>query len=273
MRTIYSLLIYTSISIIYACSEKQPVKEVIIERDTVIVTETPPRDSFMVYGHIEFPSKDGLLITANSYEYNVPNEPYIILCHQAGYSRGEYRETAKELNTLGYNCLAIDLRSGKECNKMINETAARATDNKLPANYADAEQDILAAIDYVHAKTGKNVILLGSSYSASLVLKIATENDKVSAAIAFSPGEYIPGTNIAQNISDLNKPVFITSSKKEAKEVSDFIKNVKSTIKEHFIPAGQGEHGSKALWTTTPNHAEYWDALKAFLNKINPKIH
>ena len=56
-----------------------------------------------------FPSKDGITITADLYEIDSAS-PVILLCHQAGYSRGEYIESAKRLNKFGFNCLAIDQR-------------------------------------------------------------------------------------------------------------------------------------------------------------------
>ncbi|HCA83455.1 MAG TPA: hypothetical protein DEP18_06680 [Flavobacteriales bacterium] len=246
-------------------------KEVIVKTDTVVITEQAPRDSFMVFGHIEFPSTDGLTISASSYEV-IPSEDYIILCHQAGYSRGEYREIAKELNKMGYNCLAIDQRSGDKCNDMINETASRAKKDKKSCEYADAEQDILSAIDFVHKKTNHPIILWGSSYSASLALKIAKGNEKVSAVVAFSPGEYLKGTNLSESISGLDKPVFATGAKKEMKDIDKVLSGVTSPTKQVFTPSEEGVHGSSALWPSTANNAEYWTALKAFLDKLSPAV-
>lgn len=253
-----------------SCGEAETKIEtkVIKETDTVVVTETAPKDSFMVFGHLEFPSKDGLTITANSYEV-IPSEQYIILCHQAGYSRGEYREIAKELNALGYNCLAIDQRSGEECNDMINETAHRAKKEKKATEYTDARQDIEAAIDYVHHKTNGKVILWGSSYSASLALEIGKDNEQVEAVIAFSPGEYFK-YKVKEKIDGFSKPVFVTGSKKEMKEISALLAGATSTIKDEFTPLEEGIHGSSALWSETKNNAEYWTALKSFLEKIKP---
>src|SRR6185295_20180637 len=74
---------------------------------------------------ITFPSPDGITITADLYEVD-SSSPVILLCHQARYSRGEYIETAKRLNKFGFNCLAIDQRSGKECNAVNNATAEAA---------------------------------------------------------------------------------------------------------------------------------------------------
>ena len=48
------------------------------------------------------------------------NAPVLVLFHQAGWSRGEYREIAPKLNELGYICLAIDQRSGKGVNGVAN---------------------------------------------------------------------------------------------------------------------------------------------------------
>jgi dienelactone hydrolase len=218
---------------------------------------------------ITFPSKDGLEITADQY-ISSDTLPYIILCHQAGFSRGEYKNTASRFQKFGYNCLAIDARFGKESNGIKNATAALAKAQDMKVTNLDAEQDILAAIDYIYAKTNKKVILLGSSYSASLVLKIAATNDKVKAVIAFSPGEYFGDKlNVKKSIGMLDKPVFVTSSKAEAGDVTTLMKDVKSKNKTQFIPANPGDHGSKALWKEiNPDYNEYWMALLMFMRGI-----
>ena len=135
---------------------------------------------------VTFQSSDGLTITADNYVSSTQN-PYIILLHQAGYSRGEYREIAPKLIKLGYNCLAVDLRSGKEVNFIENETASLAKKNNLPCSYLDAFPEIHAAIDFVKQRSTKPIVLWGSSYSASLSLMVAPEELKVGALVVFSP--------------------------------------------------------------------------------------
>ena len=73
---------------------------------------------------VKFQSKDDITITADCYKVD-ESSPYILLFHQAGSSRGEYKEIAGKLTNLGYNCLAVDLRSGNEVNNVVNETARR----------------------------------------------------------------------------------------------------------------------------------------------------
>ncbi len=216
---------------------------------------------------ITFPSKDDVTITADEYIVN-DSLPYLVLCHQAGASRGEYSETAKKFNKLGFNCLAIDQRSGNTSNGVINETAKSADAKKKAVTYLDAEQDIIAAIDYLSTKTKEKIILVGSSYSASLVLKIATTNDKVSAVLAFSPGEYFGKTlKLKDAIKNLDKPVFVTSSKNEAAGLTELVKDVKSGSKTQFTPNGNGEHGSKALWKASADNKEYWLSVLLFLKQ------
>ena len=217
---------------------------------------------------LTFPSKDGLMITADWYPVNSAF-PVILLCHQNRFSRGEYIETALRLNKFGFNCLAIDQRSGEEMNGIVNETAAEAKKRKKGQTYLDAEQDILAAIDYLYEKYKRKIILTGSSYSASLVLKIAKENEHILGVAAFSPGEYFDQKDfVAKSINGLNKPVFITSSKEEADGVTDLVKDVVSMIKVQYIPKSGGDHGSKVLWSSKPGNQEYWIAYMSFLNKL-----
>lgn len=209
--------------------------------------------------------KDGVPVTVDLYAADT-SKPFIILFHQARYSRGEYKETALKLNKMGYNCLAVDLRSGKEVKGIKNETAEVALSRNKATNYIDAEQDMITAIDYIYQQTNTPMIILGSSYSASLALKIAASSDKVAKVIAFSPGEYFGNElKIANYVSKINVPTFITSSKKESEGVKQLISLNNSGKITHYIPRGEGKHGSSALWDDTSNHQEYWLALMMFL--------
>ena len=132
---------------------------------------------------------DGLEVTYDQLHLSY-DQPVILLCHQAGWSRGEYKATADSLHKLGFNCISIDQRSGNAVNDVENETAAKAKEHGLGQSYEDAEQDIVAALIWVNDQYYDDVILLGSSYSAGLALKIASEKpDMVDKVVSFSPGE------------------------------------------------------------------------------------
>ena len=217
---------------------------------------------------VTFPAKDGVNVTADWYPVS-SNLPVILLCHQNQYSRGEYSETALRLNKFGFNCLALDQRVGDICNNVKNETAEAAKAKHLTPVYEDTENDINAAVDFLFEKYKKPIIIVGSSYSAGLALKIAAENNKIMAAAVFSPGEYFTDKSyIGNSIKTLMKPVFATSSKAESADVTDLLKDVNSRIKIQYIPQSAGEHGSKVLWPNMPGNQEYWIAFMSYLDKL-----
>ena len=217
-----------------------------------------------------FYSKDSLPVTADLYEVN-GKKPTILLCHQAGYSRGEYIETAKKLNYLGFSCVAIDQRSGNKVNGIVNETVQKAKESNLGITYMDAKIDIEAAIDYVYKLNNEEpIILVGSSYSASLALLIGSSNSKVKAIAAFSPGEYLNGIVLKDEIKNTTKPIFVTSSKKEIPKVAELISSIDNKFVTHYKPEVDGIHGSRGLWDSTSGSEFYWDVFKSFLQKNKP---
>ena len=269
-----TLLLITALFFAYACAH-QP-KDKVIEKFNegkfdslhidVIPASKESENRFIVLD--SFPSKDSLLIFADVYKRK-DSKPIVLLCHQAGFSRGEYRETAFRIGSIGFSSIAIDQRSGNEVNGIVNKTAQLAIEKELPTEYIDAKQDIEAAIDYLFKlNDNQSIILVGSSYSASLVLLIGKKNDKVKAVAAFSPGEYIKGINIQDSIIGYEKPIFITSSKTETEAAKKLISGIDTVWTNHFQPDFEGIHGSSALWETTEGNEKYWDAFKLFLKGL-----
>ncbi len=216
-----------------------------------------------------FPSLDGLMIHGTLYEVNGKSKGIILLCHQARYSKGEYKETALKFNKMGFTCLAIDQRSGNEVNGVVNETAKQAKEQGLPTSYLDTEQDIKAALFFLYEKYQRKIILLGSSYSAALTLKIGSEEkEKLESLIAFSPGEYFDEKGIVNGWNKkIDLPVFITCSKNEIASTTPLMDGVDNKKLVYFKPKKEGIHGSSALWSSTSNNEEYWKAISEFLNK------
>ncbi len=223
-----------------------------------------------------FPSKDGLQITVDSYITKADKRPLIVLFHQAGWSRGEYKEIAPKLNKLGFNAIAVDLRAGNKVNSVVNETAKRAKKARKGVTYVDALQDVEAALAYARTLVSDKtkVIAWGSSYSAALVLKVAGDHPELAnAVLAFSPGEYFkrmgkPADWIKKSAKLYTRPVFITSAKSEAKRWKPIFNAIKSKKKIAFIPRSNGNHGSRALWKRNRGHEEYWKAVTRFLKDL-----
>jgi len=222
--------------------------------------------------NIKFPSKDGLVISADLYEID-PDKPVILLTHQGGYNKYEYADIAPRLNKMGFNALAIDQRSGGSFASKHNETYNRAAQNGIEnIQFADAVQDIESAIDYLTDKYQQKIIVWGSSYSSSLALHIAVKNKNVKAVISFSPGDYFGEAfpSLKTVLPKIKQPFLVTSSREEADELKGLISEVdQSNMQLQFIPESDGFHGSKALWFDQEGSAEYWITITSFLNTIN----
>ena len=221
---------------------------------------------------VTFPTTDNLTVTADLYWTGDANAAFILLFHQADYSRGEYLEIAPKLNALGYNCLAIDQRSGGGVNDIINETYKAAKAAGLPTSYTDAYVDLQSALRYVESTYApRKLIVWGSSYSSSLALILASQHpDEIAAVLAFSPGEYfkLDGKKVADYAANITQPAFITSAKSEGKSWRGIADQIKSAGSVFFVPEGNGRHGSSALFEKTANSAEYWTAVEQFLASL-----
>ena len=240
-------------------SEKPQQKE----DTTAKVLEVPTK--------VTFPSLDKLTVTANLY-YSADNKKgFIVYCHMAAFNKSEYRTIARKLFDEGYNGLAVDLRSGDATSGYDNETRLEADKKGKETGFLDAEQDMIAAVNYIYKEYNTPVILWGSSYSASLALKVGKNNDHVKAILAFSPGEYFEADSLSikTQIRDVNKPMFITSSREEVADgLIKIIDVVGPSYVTHYRPKGKGEHGSMCLWQDSPDQLEYWKAVDAFLEGL-----
>jgi len=220
---------------------------------------------------IEFKSVDGLLITADIYEIEDKNAPLIILFHQAGFSRGEYREIAPKLNKLGFRCLAIDQRSGEGVNGVVNETNKRALEENKATEYIHALPDLEAAVSYSKSELKANkIIIWGSSYSAALVMYLGAKyKNDIAGILAFSPGEYfkIGNQTFSSYASGITRPVFISSSKKEQSSWQAIYDAIPGE-KYFYLPESEGFHGSRALWKSKEGNEACWKAVTEFLVRI-----
>jgi dienelactone hydrolase len=228
------------------------------------------------FREVDFPTAGGIQAHADIYSPKKKASTLIVLFHQAGWSRGEYREIAPKLAELGYQVMAVDQRSGKAVNGVRNETHRRATQKKASTNYLDAYADLQAALKYATENLKpQRIIVWGSSYSAALVFRLAAEHPtEVTALLAFSPGEYFQkrqGTEYIQAFAKkVRGPVFITSSKAERDKAKPIFDAVPAEKKILFTPASLGQHGSRALWEKWTDNDVYWAAVNAFLKEYAP---
>lgn len=218
---------------------------------------------------VEFKTSENRIVVGELYDIGIA-KPIILLCHQLGNNKYEYADIAPKLNDMGFNALAVDLTGGGVFAAHNNETIDRDTSTTNPAEerqkmVGKVRSELDATINYLNKRYNQKVIVWGSSYSANYAISLASKNDNVKAAISFSglSGGLVP------IVSKLEKPLFMTSSKEEAPQVKAILKEI--TPREnlvHFIPKGEGGHGSSVLWNEQPYAEEYWVAVKSFLNQL-----
>lgn len=214
---------------------------------------------------VSFQASDGVTVTADVSRGST--NTVIVLFHMAGASRGEYKQIAPALNSLGYTTLAVDQRSGRSFGGVKNETAARVPGKSA---FIDAVPDLKAAVNYARQSLGATRVgVVGSSYSASLVLVLAGQDRGFADAImSFSPGEYFPDRALVKkSAAGITVPVFITAARNEASQWKP-IAEVIGGRATGFVPNGAGKHGATAL--LTPARDEYWAALQGFLKANLP---
>ena len=168
--------------------------------------------------------------------------------------------------------MAVDQRSGGEVNGVSNETNKLAKKEGKSVTYVDAEQDIIASLEYARKNYAEGkLIAWGSSYSAALVLKVGGDNPGlVDGVIAFAPGEYFKRfgkgpTWIQDSAKNINVPVFITSAQNERKQWIQIYNSIQTEDKTYYLPDTKGNHGSRALWDKFFDSPGYWDTVTTFL--------
>lgn len=218
---------------------------------------------------IEFISDDGLLITADHYYSNKKN-PYILLFHTETSSRGEFELMAERFCKMHFNCLAVDLRSGSKFEFVKNLTAEQAMLKGFERNLKNAEADIKTAIHFADSLSSEKLILLGSSSSASLCLKVAKERDEISAVMALSPGEFFqPEFSLEFVFSDYKIPVYITGNQAEI----SYLKTISSDLKEEYKTIFSASENTRGRGTAlfmpgNPTQNEYWMSVLIFVKSL-----
>ncbi|MEM7056876.1 MAG: alpha/beta hydrolase [Pseudomonadota bacterium] len=210
---------------------------------------------------VTFSAEDGVTVTADLSRPDGDAKAVIVLFHMAGASRGEYRDIAPRLLQLGYATLAVDQRSGGAFNGVTNATVKAAGGS---GEFIDAVPDMKAAAAWARQNIAPKVAVIGSSYSAALVLVLSGRDPEFADAVmAFSPGEYFGSSNFVRDaLEGAKSPIFMTAARSEQGQWQPFAFATAAPVTP-FQPNGAGRHGATAL--VSADGVEYWAALEKFL--------
>ena len=219
------------------------------------------------FKQIEFPAKDGHKVYADFYPSDTPNsEKVVLMFHQANSNSTEYEGIALTIISLGYNCIVLDQRAGGDMWGKDNRTVSKSGSGST----MDAYSDLLGALDYAHSLNYTSIIAWGSSYSASLAFKLASENPEIKAVLAFSPGEYFDDKSIVKSwASKVTVPVLFACTKDELADDRQDLYNAIPSDSKVLASFDGGVHGSSTLLPEKSKAAgEYMDKVKSFFNDL-----
>jgi alpha-beta hydrolase superfamily lysophospholipase len=214
-------------------------------------------------------TSDGVTVFALEYKAVDPRA-VILLFHQAGSNKGEYSTIAPRLVHEGFTVLAIDQRSGGSLFGQHNDTVKKLGKS---STYLETMPDLEAALAW-GSQQKLPVLVWGSSYSSSLVFLLASKHqEKITAVLAFSPGEYLGQEGMVQQAAaKVTQPIFVTSSIdiKEIDAAKKIIDASPSISKVQFVPKIAGVHGSSTLRDekNSKGKDENWQAVLAFLKSL-----
>lgn len=222
---------------------------------------------------VTFAGADGGMLFADTYPSSRGSAaPVVLLFHQGGGdARGEYGPIISRLVERGFNVLAIDLPGGGNRFGVENRTVASRP--RSDPSYCDEYGDLEAALAWVASSSFSGLrVLWGSSYSASLAIRLAADHpEKVAAVLAFSPAASGPMESCRPDpyLTRLAAPLLVSRPTGELAlpAVQAQSELVRQAGHEVFEAVG-GTHGSSMLVAgrATGDVEPTWERVLSFID-------
>jgi dienelactone hydrolase len=219
---------------------------------------------------------DGVTVTSDVYTPVSARVGCVLLMHQSGGSRGEYRVIGPQLAAHGWLALAADLRFGRQDRStgIPNETGQRVgTPAILDRNDAEARRalvrasraDVEASLAHLTAAGCRDVVLWGSSATTIQALQRAKDDPRIRAAILFSPGEYLRDDPEAMRTiaRQLRRPILVVHGREEAELALPVAEAIPAALRTVHA-SDLGAHGSAIL----VEDGGAWKPVRDFLDGL-----
>jgi len=145
---------------------------------------------------IQLITEDGIRLKATVYEADGPG---VVLLHMLDKNRHDWDAFGRQLQSLGYHVVSVDLRGHGESDLTWKDFS--------PKEFNDMVLDAKAAQQYL----GKDVAVIGASIGANIALNFASD-DSVKTVVLMSPGLEYKGVKSEESIENLDKPVLIIAA-------------------------------------------------------------
>lgn len=207
-------------------------------------------------------ASDKTKIAATWYEVEKPKK-HLILAHMMPATKESWSDFASEAVTRGYSSVAIDLRGhGKSFGGPNGYKAF------IDAEHQKGILDIDAAVKFL-LKNGvkpSEIVFVGASIGANLVLQYITENPEYEAAALLSAGTNYHGVDALSAVKKLSsgqRVIFVTSRDDERSGGNNAAMNyalyqtTPDNVFKKLVIYDRGGHGTDMFQTTeTPDLVE-----------------
>ena len=242
MFLIAAVILLASCTRLLSRAEKSPAPPPLpreqVERETQSIKEENIAD-------VDLKTEDKINIKGTFYKGS-NNTHSIILLHMLGRTRSDWNDFALELQKLGYNVLAVDLRGHVQ-----SDSSWRIFSD---SDFNKMILDVKAAKEFLTTKgIRNNTVIIGASIGANVALKFAGQDDSVKAIVLLSPGLDYRGVKTEEAMKKFTKPILIVASENDA-YAADSSKTLESLSKNSTLKIYSGaRHGTDLFGKTDVN--------------------
>jgi len=172
---------------------------------------------------INFDAPDGGRIVGTFYGASAENSPAVLMLHQYGGRREDYKDLARQFQASGIAVLAIDGRGFGESTKKADGSRVSASQSNEAV--AGMKSDVAAAVKFLGEQKNidkKRVGIVGASYGSSLAIIHAGDDASIKAVALLSPG-----TNYFGNLPTMpaiekyaSRPILIVAAEDDAESAT-----------------------------------------------------
>jgi len=188
--------------------------------------------------NVKFTTEDGWEIAAIYQPASEETQKTVILLHDLGKNKSEFKTFSQKLQAQGFGYLIIDMRGhGDSINKGEYKTFLKTgTDNEFNL----MARDITAAINYLGTQKEtppQDIFLTGSGLGANVASKAIALNPDTGGIALLTPSLKTRDVLTMTGIKVNKRPVFIAVSAEDRKQMMEasFIRNAA------FLASGEGK--------------------------------
>lgn len=201
---------------------------------------------------ISFETPDGVKIVGTLYAAAKENSAAVLMLHQFGGSRSDYKDLANQFQSSGFAVLAIDGRGFGESIKKVDGSKVAAGQSAEAVN--GMKSDVAAAVKFLSEQRNvdkKRIGVVGASYGSSLAIIHAADNAEIKAVGLLSPGTNYFGTLPTEPATEKygTRPILIVAAEddSESATASRLLDKLAKGDKHQLQIYPKGGHGTAIL--------------------------